>query len=100
MPAGRFIPLFQVHEECACIVTHHNFPHRFRGNQSAFIGALHHLPVTSWAKPISNNYAIIEKNGVFKADLEESISMLWDKLVSVLHQAITGCFLKDFVPVL
>jgi hypothetical protein len=25
---------------------------------------------------------------------------LWDKLVSVLHQAITGCFLKDFVPVL
>jgi len=32
--------------------------------------------------------------------LEESISMLWDKLVSVLHQAITGCFLKDFVPVL
>ena len=80
-------------------MTHHNFPHRFRGNQSASIAASDHLLVTSLAKVISNNYAIIERDGVFKADLEESISILWDKLVSVLHQATTGSLLEEFVPV-
>ena len=96
-----------VHKECACMVTRHNFPHRFWRNKFpmirsagvAAIIALGHLPETSWAPIVSNSCAIIEKDGVFKADVEKPISKAWDKLVSVLHQVVTGSLLEDFVPV-
>lgn len=58
------------------------------------------MTVTSWAKPISNSYALIEIDGVFEASVEDSISIARDKLVSVLHQIITGSRAKYFVPVL